>query len=401
MTLDNSHIMATYGRLPLSFTHGQGSWLYDEAGNRYLDAITGIAVSGLGHAHPGLTSALVDQAGKLLHCSNHFQIPQQQELAEKLCQLSSMETAFFCNSGAEANEAAIKLARLAGHQAGISTPHIVVLENAFHGRTMATLSASGNRRIQAGFDPLLTGFIRAPFNDTKALRSIARSNPQVTAVMLETIQGEGGVRPASFEYMQNLKDVCAENGWLLILDEIQSGNGRSGSYFAFQDYGVLPDVVTTAKGLGNGIPIGCCLARGKAAELFRPGSHGSTFGGNPFACRAGLAVLEAIQQEKLCDNALATGDYLLDHLSRELLGRDYVHDVRGKGLMLGIEMSAPCGELPALASTQGLLINVTAERVIRLLPPLNLSREEADELLYRLVSLIRLYAGDDRKSPRH
>lgn len=400
MTPDKSYIMPAYGRLPLSFTHGKGAWLYDGQGRAYLDAVTGVAVCGLGHAHPEVTQAIQQQASQLLHCSNHYQIPLQEELGEKLCTIASMETAFFCNSGSEANETALKLARRFGHEKQISNPHVIVMERAFHGRTMATLSASGNRRIQAGFEPLLGGFIRAPFNDLDAIRSIAKSNPQVVAVMLEPVQGEGGINPASQDYMQGLRQLCDQQGWLLILDEIQSGNGRTGHYFAYQDYGILPDVVSTAKGLGNGVPIGCCLAQGLAARLFRPGNHGSTFGGNPLASRAGLAVVNTLLTQGLCDHALAMGDFLLAELRKNLIGREYIVDVRGKGMMLGIEMDAPCAELSLLASAQGLLINVTAERVIRLLPPLNLQQAEAEQLLERLTALIRLYAGDDRRTPR-
>lgn len=394
-------LMSAYGRLPLAFTRGVGCWLYDEQGNRYLDAVTGIAVCGLGHTHPAVTEAIQRQAAELLHCSNYYTIPLQVQLAERLCQIVDMEAVFFANSGAEANEAALKLARLHGHRKGIARPAIIVMEQAYHGRTLATLSASGNRALHAGFEPLMSGFVRVPFNSIAALEAVARTNADVVAVLLEPVQGEAGVRIASPDYLQAVRALCTRQDWLMILDEIQSGNGRTGRYFNYQHHAVTPDIVTTAKGLGNGMPIGACLARGVAADLFRPGHHGSTFGGNPLACAAALAVVQTIERERLATRAATLGERILGRLNDELGGSDYIRDIRGCGLMIGIEMADACPEIVPLAHAQGLLLNVTAERVIRLLPPLTLSDGECDELIERLIRLIRLYAGDDRRKPRH
>ncbi|MDX5299146.1 MAG: aspartate aminotransferase family protein [Gammaproteobacteria bacterium] len=393
-------LLNTYGRLPVAFEHGNGMWLFDTQGQRYMDTFMGIAVCGLGHAHPAIAEAIARQAGKLVHCSNLFHTPVQQDLARRLCSLAGMDGVFFANSGAEANEAAIKLARLYGHQKGIDAPAIIVMERSFHGRTLATLSATGNRKAQAGFEPLVSGFVRAPYNDMHALASIARSNPNIVAVLMEPIQGEGGVIPATDEWMAGVRALCDAQGWLLMLDEVQTGTARTGSWFAYQQMGVTPDVVTTAKGLGNGVPIGACLAKGAAAEVFRPGHHGSTFGGNPLACAAAIAVLDVIEQENLCDRARALGARMLDNLRYEFEGADYVRDIRGMGLMIGIEMQDPCPELVPLAKTLGLLINVTAERVIRLLPALTLSDAEADLMTEQVTRLIKLYAADDRQRPR-
>lgn len=400
MGIINSSLMSTYGRLPLSFKRGKGAWLYTESGDAYLDATTGIAVCGLGHAHPRITQAIQDQAGELLHCSNQYQIPLQAELGSRLCRLSSMDRAFLCNSGAEANEAALRLAQLWAAHRGLDSTRVVVMDGAFHGRTQATLNASDGSQRLPGPETRMKNFLRVPFNDLEAIEQLAATEPDICAVMLEPVQGEAGVIPASQEYLQTLRQLCDRQQWLLIFDEVQSGNGRTGNYFAYQDYGLLPDIVTTAKGLGNGIPIGCCLARGIAATLFRPGDHGSTVGGSPFAARVGLTVVDTIQAEGLCDQAIATGDYLLASLKEELAGREYIIDIRGRGMMLGIELANPCPELALLAGTQGLLINVTAERVIRLLPPLNLSRSEAGLLVKKLCDLIRLYMGDERQTPR-
>lgn len=394
------NVMNTYRRLPVEFTHGEGIWLHDSQGRRYFDALSGIAVCGLGHAHPAVTQAIRLQAEKLLHVSNLFQIPNQERLAERLCQVSGLDTVFFCNSGAEANEAAIKLARLHGHKRGIDTPAIVVMDGAFHGRTLATLSASGSRAIQAGFEPLVKGFIRAPFNDLDALDIIARNNHNVVALLVEPIQGESGVKMADAGYLAGLRQRCDQYGWLLMLDEVQTGNGRTGSYFAYQQRSILPDVVTTAKGLGNGVPIGACLARGAAATLFQPGNHGSTFGGNPLATAAALAVVSTIEQQQLAANARQIGERLLAGFRSELSGCDYVVDIRGEGLILGIELNEPCGEFASLCAAQGLIVNVTAERVIRLLPPLILNSDEADQLIEQLVRLIKIHAADDRSKPR-
>ncbi len=381
-------LMNTYGRLPVSFTHGEGVWLYDEHGKRYLDAISGIGVNALGHAHPAVTRAIQQQAEQLLHTSNLYNIRQQQALAESLCQLSGMDNVFFSNSGAEANEAAIKLARFYGHQRGIDMPNIVVMENAFHGRTLATLTASGNRKIQAGFEPMVRGFTRAPYGDIEALQTIAANNASVCAVLLEPVQGEGGINQLPEGYLAQLRELCDQRGWLLMLDEVQTGNGRTGKYFAYQHTGIVPDVVVTAKGLGNGVPIGACLAHGEAAALFQPGNHGSTFGGNPLACAAGQAVVDTIREQDLCGNASAIGDYLLQALRQRLGELPQVADIRGSGLMIGIELSEPCADLVPAALEAGLLINVTAERVVRLLPPLILNREQADQLLDLLCPLI-------------
>ena len=393
-------LMTTYSRLPVAFSHGQGCWLYDVGGKKYFDALSGIAVCGLGHAHPALTEAISQQASILTHCSNLYEIPLQSQLGDLICKQAGMERVFFCNSGAEANEAAIKLARLHGHKNRIDKPAVGVMENAFHGRTIATLSATGNRKVQAGFEPLVSGFIRAPFNDLRTLESIAETNSSVSAVMLEPIQGEGGINIASADYLQAVRALCDRNNWLLIFDEVQSGNGRSGHYFAFQKYGVTPDVVTTAKGLGNGFPIGACLAYGQAANLFHPGNHGSTFGGNPLACAAAMTVIRQINRNNLMQRARNLGDYILGQLNITFGKLDYIKEIRGSGLLIGIEMAESCPELVPLAQSQGLLINVTQDKVIRLLPPLIMSDQEATYLVENLTKLIRLYAGDDRKYPR-
>ncbi len=383
-----SYLMNTYARLPVAFVRGEGVWLWDEAGNRYLDALAGVAVNGLGHAHPGLTEAISDQAKALIHCSNIYQIRRQEALAEQLCQLSGMDNVFFCNSGCEANEAAIKLARLYGHGRGIHSPNIVVMENSFHGRTMATLSATGNRKVQAGFEPLLTGFVRVPYNDVEAVRRVAEHNHDVVAVLVEPIEGEGGVRVPNADYLHGLRQLCDQHGWLLMLDEVQTGIARTGKWFAFQHTDMVPDVLTLAKGLGSGVPIGACVARGAAASVFKPGNHGSTFGGNPLACAAGLATLAALQKENLLENARVIGQQIRDGLAQALSGLNAVQAIRGEGLMIGVELDRPCGELVSLALSKGLLINVTAERVVRLLPPLVMNAEQAQLLVDMLSSLI-------------
>jgi len=382
-------LMHTYQRLPVTFAQGQGAWLTDTEGRRYLDALSGIAVCALGHAHPALTAALSDQAGRLLHVSNLYGIAEQEKLGEALCQLSGMDRAFFANSGAEANEAAIKLARLHGHRRGIRNPAIVVMENSFHGRTLATLSATGNRKVQAGFEPLVQGFVRIPYDDLDALRAVADNQPNVVAVLVEPIQGEGGVRIPSAGYLEGIRALCDAQGWLMMLDEIQTGMGRTGRFFAFQHTDVVPDVMTLAKALGNGVPIGACLARGEAAELFAPGNHGSTFGGNPLACRAGLVVCDTLRTGDLPARAALLGEKLLDDFAAALDGVDGVREIRGRGLMIGIELDHPCGELAGRALQAGLLINVTAETVVRLLPPLILSDAEAEQLVATLSDLIR------------
>ena len=386
-------LMRTYARQPITFDRGEGVWLWDQEGRRYLDAVAGIAVCGLGHAHPAVTKALCDQAGRLVHTSNLYRIAAQEELADTLRRVSGMSRAFFCNSGAEANEAAIKLARLHGHGLQVDVPVVVVMEGSFHGRTLATLSATANRKVQVGFEPLVQGFLRVPYDDLEALERVARERKDVAAVLVEPVQGEGGVIVPGAGYLAGVRRICDAQGWLMMLDEIQTGIGRTGRWFAHQHDGVLPDVMTLAKGLGNGVPIGACLARGAAAELMGPGSHGSTFGGNPLACRAALAVLETVESERLAERAEDTGAYLRERLAGALQGLECVRAVRGRGLMIGVELARPCGDLVAQARERGLLINVTAERVVRLLPPLILTRADAALLADTLVELIREFCS--------
>lgn len=386
-----SHIMNTYARLPVAFSHGEGAWLFDETGKRYLDALSGIAVSTLGHNHPRLVQAIASQAACVLHTSNLYRIPLQEELSDRLAALSGMDEVFFCNSGCEANEAAIKLARFHGHRKGIEVPTVIVMENAFHGRTMATLSATGNRKAQAGFEPLVSGFVRVPYRDIDAIRSIAQHNHNIVAVMLEMIQGEGGVHLADEDFQRELRQVCDERGWLLICDEVQCGMGRTGKWFGFQHGGIRPDVMTLAKGLGSGVPIGACLTAGQASGLFGPGNHGSTFGGNPLACAAGLTTLSVIEDDGLMDNAITVGEAIRDGLRKALEGVPGLVDVRGRGLMIGVELDRPCGALVGQALEAGLLINVTAERVVRLLPPLTFSLQGAGMLVDILAPLIRTH----------
>ncbi len=398
--MSDQHLMATYNRTDTAFENGQGSWLFDSNGNKYLDLISGIAVCGLGHCHSAVTQAIKDQVGRLVHTSNLYQIPLQNELATLLAKVSGMDNVFFCNSGAEANEAAIKLARLYGHQREIKNPCIIVMEDAFHGRTMATLSATGSRKVQAGFEPLVSGFARAPFDDLDAVREIAKNNPDVVAVLLEPIIGEGGVQIPDPGYLPELRKICDENEWLMMLDEVQTGNGRTGSYFAYQQQGFTPDVITTAKGLGNGFPIGACLARGLAAQLFRPGNHGSTFGGSPLACAASIATVTTIINQKLPERAAQLGTHMVEQLKEEMKHANYVREIRGAGMMIGIELDFPCPELVVLARAKGLLINVTADSVIRLLPPLTLTEQEAELAVTALAKLIKIYAADERTRER-
>ena len=383
------HLMNTYARLPLAFTHGQGCRVFDEAGKGYLDALAGIAVSTLGHAHPRLVKAIADQAGRILHASNLYRIREQEQLADRLAALADMDEVFLCNSGCEANEAAIKLARMFGHQKGIDLPAIVVMEKAFHGRTLATLSATGNRKVQAGFEPLVGGFVRVPFDDLAAVEHVAANNQNVVAVLIEPIQGEGGINVAHAEYLQGLRRICDARGWLLMFDEIQCGLGRTGEWFACQHAGVRPDVMTLAKGLGSGVPIGACLAAGAAAGVFKPGDHGSTFGGNPLACTAALTTLAVIEEEGLLKRAAALGQKLRDDFAMALAGQAGIVSIRGDGLMIGIELDRPCGELVTRAIERGLLINVTADKVVRLLPALVFSDADAQELVAVLSALIR------------
>jgi acetylornithine/N-succinyldiaminopimelate aminotransferase len=382
-------LMDTYARLPVAFSHGQGAYLFDEQGTKYLDALAGLAVTGLGHAHPRVTAAIANQAARLMHTSNLYRISLQESLANRLTAIAGMDRVFFCNSGAEANEAAIKIARLYGHGRGINRPHVIAMEGSFHGRTMATLTATGNRKVQAGFEPLLSGFVRAPYNDVRAIETIAENNAEVVAILVEPIIGEGGILVPDDAYLPALRRICDSKGWLLMLDEVQTGNGRTGRYFAYQHLGIVPDVVTTAKGLANGLPIGACLARGVAAQTLKPGNHGSTFGGNPLACAAAHAVLDALVEDGLIERAGMLGERMLKRFRTALSGDNRVVDVRGKGLMLGIELDSPQPNLVKAALASGLLINVTHDTVVRLLPPLILTDAQADEIVDRVVALIK------------
>jgi acetylornithine aminotransferase len=387
------HIVKAYQSLPVNFSHGDGCYLWDTEGKRYLDALCGISVTSLGHNYPALTAAIQQQAASLLHTSNLYTIGWQQELADLLCQTIAMDRVFFANSGAEANEAAIKLARLYGHQRGIDEPQIVVMQNAFHGRTMATLSATGNRKVQAGFEPLVSGFVRAPYNDIASIEAIADNNRSVVAVLVEPVQGEAGIVIPDAGYLQALRQICDRKGWLLMLDEIQSGMGRSGKMFACEHEDVVPDVMTLAKALGNGVPIGACLTRGVAAEVIQPGNHGSTFGGNPLACRAGYTVLQSMLQTAIADNAAARGAQLADELREGLAGHPNLVEVRHLGLLLAVELNLPCQPLVAIALERGLLINVTANSVIRLLPPLIIDAAETSEIASTLIACIQQFTG--------
>ena len=386
-----SHLMNTYARLPLALSHGDGSWVTDVDGKIYLDALSGIAVSTLGHNHSELVATIAAQAGRLLHSSNIYRIPQQEHLANKLATLSGMDEVFFCNSGCEANEAAIKLARFYGHQKGIDNPAIIVMEKAFHGRTLATLSATGNRKIQAGFEPLVPGFVRVPYNNLEAIGEIAKNNKNVVAILLEVIQGEGGLQIAEPSFLRGVRELCDTHDWLMMCDEIQCGMGRTGRWFGFQHAEIIPDVITLAKGLASGIPIGACVVAGKASGLFGPGNHGSTFGGNQLATSAALTTLDVIEKEQLLDNAEKVGQLIRRGLKQALSGVKGVVDVRGQGLMIGVELDRPCAEIVLRALEAGLLINVTAEKVVRLLPPLILSEEEGRELVLRLAPVIRAF----------
>ena len=381
-------VMPTYGRLPVSFVRGEGSRLFDDTGKSYLDALTGLAVCGLGHAHPKVADAIAKQAATLMHTSNLYRIPAQERLATRLCEVAGMDNVFFCNSGAEANEAAIKIARLYGHGRGVNAPEVVVVDNSFHGRTMATLTATGNRKVQAGFEPLLAGFVRAPYDDVESIDKIAANNKQVVAVLVEPILGEGGIRIPEDGYLDALRAVCDANEWLLMLDEVQTGNGRTGRYFAYQHTNAVPDVITTAKGLGNGMPIGACLARGVAAKMLVAGTHGSTFGGNFLSSAAANAVLDELLDGGLIDRAGELGERMLAAFRERLAGNNRVTEIRGKGLMLAIELNEPCTQLIGEALEQGLLINVAADSVVRLLPPLTMSDDEADTIVHQVVGLI-------------
>lgn len=387
--------MATYKRLPVTFVKGEGCWLWDTEGKRYLDALSGIAVCGLGHAHPEIAAALCDQASQLVHTSNLYGIAHQEELGSMLARVSKMDRVFFSNSGAEANEAAIKLARLHGRTRQIESPAIVVAENSFHGRTLATLTATGNRKVQAGFEPLVQGFVRVPYGEIEALRAVAQNNHNVVAVLLEPVQGEGGINLPPDDYLAGIRRLCDDHDWLMMLDEIQSGMARTGRMFAHQHSEIIPDVMTLAKGLGNGVPVGACLAHGRAADLFGPGSHGSTFGGNPLVCRAAITTLQIIERDNLTANAASMGQHLRDGFHARLGHLDGVADIRNHGLMIGIELARPCGELVQQALDAGLLINVTADRVVRLLPPLVITPAEADPLVAKLSDLIEAFLAAD------
>jgi len=389
----SEHLMNTYGRLPVTFARGEGVWLWDTENNKYFDAMAGVAVCSLGHCHAAVTEALRDQAGQLIHTSNWYRIGAQEQLADKLCQHAGMDEVFFCNSGAEANEAAIKLARLYGHQQKIKNPHIIVTEGSFHGRTLATLSATGSRKVQAGFEPLVSGFVRVPFNDIEAINHAAENNNEIVAILVEPVEGEGGIIIPDAGYLKALRKICDQRGWLLMIDEIQTGMCRSGKWFAYQHENILPDVCTVAKALGNGVPIGACLASGKAANLMQPGNHASTYGGNPLACRAALAVIDTMESEQLDKKASDLGKLLLAKLSAEFSDTPQVSNIRGLGLLIAFDLDGPCTDLMEKALAKGLLINVTAGQTIRLLPPLILSDEDIDILVERLTSLIKEYVG--------
>ncbi|MCK5876287.1 MAG: aspartate aminotransferase family protein [Candidatus Marithrix sp.] len=380
--------MPNYTPLPVTFVKGEGAWLWDIHGKRYLDALSGIAVCGLGHSHPAITAAICEQAGKLLHTSNLYNIPNQQELADTLTQVTKMERVFFCNSGAEANEAALKIARLYGHQQGCLKPTVIVTEGSFHGRTLATLSATGNPKVQQGFAPLVEGFVRVPYNDIEAIAKLA-GNSQIVAVLVEPVTGEGGVKVPADDYLVKLRSLCDQNNWLLMLDEIQTGMGRTGKWCAFQHTDILPDVITLAKGLGNGIPIGACLTRGKVATILQPGTHGSTFGGNPLVCKTALAVINTIQQDNLLSRVQELSERFKQGFKKNLTNVTGIKEIRIKGLMIGIELEQACGHLVSKALEHNLLINVTAEKVIRLLPPLILTNQQADEIIVTVSNLVK------------
>lgn len=392
----SDHLMNTYARQPVTFVKGNGVWLWDDKGEKYLDALAGVAVNGLGHAHPKLVKAISEQAAKLIHVSNIYQIAEQVALADKLCEISGMDKVFFCNSGCEANEAAIKLARLYAHNKGITAPEIIVMEQSFHGRTLATLSATGNRKVQAGFEPLVSGFIRVPYDDVEAVKQVALHHPNVVAILVEPVQGEGGINipKDAGGYLEALRQICDAHGWLLMLDEVQTGIARTGTWFAFQHTNIKPDVMSLAKGLGSGVPIGACVASGKAAETFTYGKHGSTFGGNPLATAAGLATLNIIEEDSLLANAEKIGNLICAGFDAELKNTKGVVVVRNAGMMIGIELDRPCGDLVKMALQAKLLINVTADKVIRLLPPLVMNEIEAKELVQRLSALIKVFLAE-------
>ena len=384
-----SYVMNTYARQPIGFVKGEGAWLIDDKGKRYLDAVSGVAVTSVGHAHPKVVEAICEQAKNLLHTSNLYQIFRQEELAERIAKLSGMNEVFFCNSGAEANEAAIKIARLYGHKAGVENPHIIVMEKAWHGRTLATLSATGSRKAQAGFEPLMDGFVRVPYNDAAAVQQIAKNQSNVVAVLVEVLQGEAGVVMADLEYIRTLRAICDKQEWLLMIDEVQCGVGRTGKWFGFQYADIMPDVITLAKGLGSGVPIGACVAAGRAAGVFGPGNHGSTFGGGPLVCAASLATLKVIEDDGLLEKSTQTGDWIRAQLGERLAGVAGVKEIRGRGMMMGIELDRPCADIVRRAREQSLLVNVTGDNVVRLLPPLNFSAAQAEQLVSTLAPIIK------------
>jgi acetylornithine aminotransferase len=388
------HTMNTYGRLPIALSHGQGCRVWDINGKPYLDALGGIAVNTLGHNHPKLVPALQDQIGKIIHSCNYYHVPNQEKLAAKLVELSGLTNVFFCSTGLEANEAALKLARKFGHDKGIEKPEIVVYEKAFHGRSIATLSATGNEKVQKGFGPLVEGFVRVPLNDVEALKKATEGNPNVVAVFLETIQGEGGVNPMRIEYLQQVRQLCDERDWLLMIDEVQCGMGRTGKWFAHQWAGIKPDVMPLAKGLGSGVPVGAVVAGPRAANIFQPGNHGTTFGGNPLAMRAGVETIRIMEEDGLLESAARVGAHLKSALERALADQPGLKEIRGQGLMIGVELNKPCGALTQRAADKGLLISVTADSVIRLVPPLIMTTAEADEVVAILVPLIQQFLAE-------
>jgi len=391
----SNHLVSAYQSLPVSFSHGDGIHLWDQHGNQYLDALCGIAVTSLGHNYPAVTKAISEQASTLIHTSNIYNIEWQQKLADLICELSGMDRVFFGNSGAEANEAAIKLARLFGNKQEISDPQIVVMEHSFHGRTMATLSATGSRKVQAGFEPLVSGFVRAPYNDIESIQAIAANNKKVVAILVEPVQGEGGIIVPDKAYLKNLREICDQNNWLLMLDEIQTGVARSGKMFAFQHEAIVPDVMTLAKALGNGMPIGACVTRGQAAEVIQPGNHGSTFGGNPLACRTAYTVLDSIVKNNLVENAAQRADQLVALLREGLQDNPMLIEVRNLGLLIGIELKQNCQALVKLALDEQLLINVTAEKVVRLLPPIIINEKQTAEIAKKVISCINAFSTRD------
>jgi len=393
--MSTTHLMQTYSPQPVAFARGEGAWLWDTEGKRYLDGLAGIAVNGLGHNHPVLVRAISEQAAKIIHTSNLFTVPEQERAAAKVCGLAGMDNAFFANSGAEANEAAIKLARLHGHQRGIDNPQIIVMEKAWHGRTLATLSATGSRKAQAGFEPLMGGFLRVPYNDVAAIERMAE-NPSIVAILMEVLQGEGGIHVAHAEYLKRLREICDARQWLLMIDEVQSGIGRTGKWFAHQWAGVVPDVITLAKGLASGVPIGACLARGVAAKVFKPGNHGTTFGGGPLVSIAAITTLEVIERDGLMQHAAQMGEAIMGGLRKALAGVAGVKEIRGMGLMIGIELDRPCGEVTRRCLEAGLVVNVTAESVVRLLPPLVIKREECEQLVSILSGVVKQFLAESK-----